>query len=108
MSNEDDLIDNLILLGALEVAGVDDKNGQFLYAITPKMKEVMPDLYDEHINHVNTEIMRLWEKGFVNIDFDSDQPVVKLSPKAHDLEQIATLTRDEQWSLEEIKRLLIG
>ena len=108
MSNEDDLIDNLILLVALEVAGVDDKNGQFLYAITPKMKEVMPDLYDEHVNHVNTEIMKLWEKGFVDINFDSDQPVVKLSPKAHNIDQIATLTRDEQWSLEEIKRLLIG
>ena len=108
MSNEDDLIDNLILLGALEVAGVDDKNGQFLYSITPKMKEVMPDLYHEHMNHVNSGIMRLWEKGFVDIDFDSESPVVKLSPKAHNLGEVSKLNRDDQWALEEIKRLLIG
>jgi hypothetical protein len=39
---EQDIIDKLILDNALEVVGIDKSNGEFLYAFTPKIKEVMP------------------------------------------------------------------
>ena len=63
MSNkEDELIKNLILQGALEVAGVDSETGEFLYAITSRMKEIMPDMYEDHLKTVNRDLLNLWEK----------------------------------------------
>lgn len=104
--NDQNAIEYLLLKGGLQVAGIDSKTGEFLYAFTPKIKEIMPELYDEHMNHVNNEIMGLWEKGFVNIDLMSENPIVTLTEKAFDKEQVAKLGPTDQWSLEEIKRLL--
>ena len=107
INNEDRLIDNLILQGALEVAGVDSENGELLYAITAKMKEVMPDIYEDHIKTVNRDLLNLWEKGYVNIDLFLPDPVVTISEKGLDKNEISKLTKPEIWALEEVKRLLL-
>jgi len=103
---EEDIINKLILDNALEVVGIDKSNGEFLYAFTPKIKDVMPELYKDHLNTVNSEIMILWEKGFLNVDFFEEDPVVTLTDKAFIKEEIGRLSKQELWSLEEIKRLL--
>lgn len=103
---DQDAIDYLILNKALEVAGVDSKTGELLYAFTPKIKDIMPELYHEHLNHVNSEIMGMWEKGFVNVDFFAEEPVVTLTEKAFNQEEILKLSKDHQWALEEMKRLM--
>lgn len=100
-----DAIDYLILNKALEVAGI-DSNGELLYAFTPKIKEIMPALYKEHMNHVNSEIMVLWEKGFVDIDLLSEEPVVTLTKKSFNESEISKLPEEQRWGLNEIKRLL--
>jgi len=107
MNNEDRLIENLILIGALEVAGIDDKTGEFLYSITPKLKDIMPDLYEDHVDTVNKNILILWEKGYIDIDFMDDNPLVSLTSKSSDIKEIKKLSQDEFFALEEIKRLLI-
>ena len=90
MSNMDDeIINQLILSGGLQVAGIDSETGQFLYQFTPKLKEISPDLYHEHVNHVNGELMRLWEMGFLNIDFMDENPIVTLAAKALDQEELS-------------------
>jgi hypothetical protein len=99
-------VDFLLLNGGLQVAGIDEKTGEFLYTFTPKIKEIMPELYHEHMNHVNEELMGLWEKGFINIDLMSENPIVTLAPKAFDKEEVYKLSKEDQWSIEEIKRLL--
>ena len=104
--DDQNAIEYLLLKGGLQVAGIDSKTGEFLYAFTPKIKEIMPELYDEHMNHVNNEIMGLWQKGFVDIDLMSDNPIVTLTTKAFDPNEIAALSPSDQWSIEEIKRLL--
>jgi hypothetical protein len=103
---EDDLINNLILQGALEVAGVDSETGEFLYAITYRMKEIMPDMYEDHLKTVNRDLLNLWEKGYVNIDFFLPDPVVTISEKGLNKNEISKLTKPEIWALEEVKRLL--
>jgi hypothetical protein len=105
-NNEDELIKNLILQGALEVAGVDSETNELLYAITPKMQEVMPDMYEDHLKTVNRDLLNLWEKGYVNIDFFLPDPVVTISEKGLDKTEISKLTKPEIWALEEVKRLL--
>ena len=105
-SEEQRIIDQLLLENALEVVGVNDSNGEFLYAFTDKIKDVMPELYEDHLNFVNAEIMTLWEKGYLDINFLEENPAVKLSTKALDKEEVSKLSTQELWSLEEIKRLL--
>ena len=105
-NNEDELIKNLILEGALEVAGIDSENGEFLYTVTPKMQEIMPDMYEDHITQVNRDILNLWEKGYVNIDFLSANPMVTISEKGLDNDEVSKLSKPEIWALEEVKRLL--
>lgn len=103
---DQDSLDYLILNGGVEVAGVDSSSGEILYSFTPKIKELMPDLYNEHLKDVNRNILDLWEKGFLNIDFMLNDPVVTISKKGLDPEEIAKLSNDDQWNLNEIKRLL--
>jgi hypothetical protein len=107
MSNEEDnLIDDLILAGGLEISGIDEKSGEFLYTITKKMKDLMPELYEDHLAQVNEEIMNLWEKGFVNVDMMSEDPLVTLTEKAYNVNEVSKLTKEEFWSLEEVRRIL--
>lgn len=105
-NTNNEMIDELILSGALQVAGVDSETGEFLYQFTQKLKDVSPALYDEHVNHVNGELMRLWEKGFLNINIDDDNPIVTLTAKALDENELSKLPKEDRWGIEEIKRLL--
>jgi len=100
------IIDDLILEGGLEVAGVDPDTGEMLYSFTPKVKELMPELYHDHLNFVNDELMVLWEKGFVNIDFFKDDPSISLTEKAYSQEDVNNLSKQEKWSLQELKRVV--
>jgi hypothetical protein len=105
-NNEDELIKNLILEGALEVAGVDSETNELLYNVTPKMQEIMPDMYEDHLTKVNRDLLNLWEKGYVNIDFLLSDPVVTISEKGLDKAEVSKLNKPEIWALEEVKRLL--
>ncbi len=108
MNEEDNIIDDLILTGALEIAGIDKNTGEFLYSVTPKLKDIMPELYKEHIDNVNKDIMALWEKGFVDMDFNDDNPIVNLNPKAHNIDEINRLPKHLVFALDEIKRHILG
>jgi hypothetical protein len=105
-SEEDKIIDDLILNGGLEVAALDEDTGEMLYSFTPKIQELMPDLYDEHIRGVNSEVMNLWEKGFLNLDLFVKDPIITITAKALNKEEIQGLSKQERWSLFEIIRLL--
>jgi hypothetical protein len=105
--HEEEIMDYLILNGGLEVAGIDSENQSFLYSFTPKIKELMPDLYEEHIRTVNSDILALWEKGYVNIDFMSDDPVITITKKSLNDEELSKLSKQDQWSIAELKRLML-
>ena len=104
-SDENEMIEKLILEGALEVAGIDSEDGSLLYSFTPKIKEIMPELYYDHMDSVNSEILSLWERGYVDIDFFSNDPIVKLNSKSFNPIEISKLNKSERWSIEELKRL---
>lgn len=109
MSEEEhisEIIDHLILEGGLEVAGIDPESGEMLYAFTPKVKEIMPELYHDHLNFVNDELMVLWEKGYVDIDFLMDDPLISLTTKSYDPDELQKLSKQEKWSLQELKRVV--
>jgi hypothetical protein len=103
---EDQLIEKLILDGGLEAVAIDQESGELLYSFTPKIQELMPNLYNEHLNEVNANVMNLWEKGFVNVDFFAQDPLITLTEKAIDSKSISELSKQERWNLFEVIRLL--
>jgi hypothetical protein len=108
MEDEYAIIDDLILAGALEIAGIDANTGEFLYSVTPKLQDIMPELYQEHMDNVNKDIMTLWERGFVDMNFNDDNPIVNLNPKAHNYDEINRLPKHLISTLDEIKRHILG
>jgi len=105
-NKEEGIIEKLILDGGLETVGVDQETGELLYSFTPKIKNLMPDLYNEHMTEVNSCVMNLWEKGFLEIDFFAEEPIITLSKKAFDRAAIEGLSKKDRWNLFEIIRLL--
>jgi hypothetical protein len=103
---ETKLMEELILKGAIEFAGIDDETGEMLYNFSNKIKDIMPELYEIHLSTINKDIMYFWEKGFVDIDLFLDNPSITLTEKAFNNKEIASLDIDKQRSLKEIKRIV--
>lgn len=99
-------LDDLILSGAIEPAGVDPDTGELLYNFTDKLKYVSPVLAREAANMFDSHIMRLWELGMVSMNVMAENPVVTLTKKAFDPELIKSLDEDILHTLREVKRHL--
>ena len=97
---------NLIDKGAVTFEGLDE-NGEPLYRFTEKLQEVAPELYQLHTQMLNTEIMALWEKGFIEMDLFDPNPRIKLSKKAFDVDAARELNDTLLNFLNEIKRIYL-
>jgi hypothetical protein len=97
-------IDNLIIDGYLEVDSLDSVSGEFLYKFTPKMFEEHPDLQSIIQESFLKHIIGLWDKGFVSMDIDRPEPVVKLTEKAFEESSVAELDADQRTALNVIMR----
>ena len=95
---------NLIDKGAIAFEGMDE-NGEPIYRFTEKLQEVAPDLYKMHMSMLNSEIMALWEKGFVDMDLFEENPVVKLTAKAFNKNEVENLNETLYDFLRQIKRI---
>lgn len=101
----DDKIEELMLEGVLEVAGIDIDTGEPLYNFTHKLKEYNKDLYDIHNNYFFQDLTKLWEKGFIDIDFFEEDPTVTITEKVWNDNEINKLSPEEKRSLNEVKRI---
>lgn len=81
---DEEMLEELILAGAVEVAGIDSENGEFLYSFTPKLESVNPGLARKLQQAFHDDIMVLWEQGFIDIDFLKPSPMVSLTEKSFD------------------------
>jgi hypothetical protein len=104
--NEEEAFIMLLAEGGIKFMGYDETTNEKMYVFTPKIKELMPDLYQEHLKLVNAEVMNLWEKGFLNLDLFAPDPLISLTDNAFLPEELFKLSSEELWSLHEIKRVL--
>jgi len=100
-------IEDLILSGAVEVAGVDPDTGEMLYNFTEKLKDVNPILHREVNNLFNAHVMRLWELDLIDMNVTLENPTVRLTKKAFHPSCLSKLSEEEKYTLSEIKRNLI-
>lgn len=104
MTPEENMLIELLDKGAVKFNGFDE-NGEALYQFTDKLKDVNPELYAMHNQMLNVEVMTLWEKGFVEMNLFEDNPTVKLSKKAFNVDEVNKLDDTLRSFLKEIKRI---
>jgi hypothetical protein len=107
MNEEDHIIEDLILRGALEVAGIDIDTGEPLYNFTDKLKDINPKLHNENSKYFTRETLALWEHGFISMDITEANPIITLTPKSFDNKEVNKLDKQHQYTLKEIIRILI-
>jgi F0F1-type ATP synthase epsilon subunit len=102
----DPSIEELILSGVVEFSGVDSETGEFLYSFTNKLHEIMPDYFNDRLDFVKSEMAFFLETGFIEVDDpEAKNPIIFLTDKAFDEDEISELSPSKQKSLKEIKRL---
>ena len=99
---EEEMIQYLISIGALEYV-FDDEDGEPVYRLTEEAKDLVPDLYEEHMKDFNSVVFSLWSKNLVDVVFDEDgEPMIGLNANTDDPEMIEELDKQEKEVLEEI------
>jgi hypothetical protein len=99
-------MEELILSGAVEVSGIDEESGEFLYSFTEKLSEVMPELFANKVAFIQEQLMFFYEVGMVDIQNPlSPNPIFALTELAFDPELVAGLPSEKRKALEEIKKI---
>ena len=92
-------IDNLILNGLVEVESIDSDTGEFLYTVSSKLTEAVPDIQEEIEKMFLETLDDLWVKGFVSMDRTHPNPKVNLTDLAFDKESVSQLSYKENVTL---------
>jgi len=106
MEPEDKFIEELILNGSLEFSGIDQDSGEIMYTFTNKLKDFSRDLQNEANLYFSQEMMQLWEYGFIDMDVTDNNPIVSLTEKAFDNEEVQKLKTNNKMTLKEVLRVL--
>ena len=64
-------LDRYIEIGAIEVVGVDE-GGEFILSITEAAKELAPELWVAHVNHIDETLINLYKKGLMTVEYDEN------------------------------------
>jgi hypothetical protein len=106
VSDEDKIFNKLILTGGLKFAGKDPETGENMYVRTEMLKDIDPNLDREMTYYFSEMAMRLWEKGFIDMDITSPNPIVNISERAFDINKINALDPNERTALKQIIKVL--
>lgn len=95
----EDYLDEMILDGLVEVAGLDADTGEMLYSFTSKAAEVIPTLAAEAEKFFQKVIMYFWENGFILMDVTEESPTVTVTEKALDPAEVENLSVEYRQAL---------
>ncbi len=98
----DDMIEHLILEGAVEIAGIDSETGEVLYSFTDRLEQIAPDIFNRIMEQYHNEILDLWAQGFLEMNITEKMPTVRLSERAFDEGAVSRLSRQQQLNLNQI------
>ena len=101
-SMDDELVEYLLSIGALEYVFTDD-DGEPIYRLTPEAKELVPDLYEEHMKDFNSVVFSLWQKDLIDLVFDEDgEPMIGINVNTTDPAMVEILDKQEKEAIQEI------
>lgn len=96
----DELISKFIETGIIKIHGFDSITEEFTYILTPKAKELYPELFNEHFSFVNQMAFTLWEKGYIEMKFDDNGPLVMLKELDYEIDVFPHLSTEERFFIE--------
>jgi len=74
-------LEHYIEIGAVTLEGIDE-NGELIFAIQEKAKEIAPELWEAHTNYVDETLLKLYEKGLMQVEYDENlEATLHLSPE---------------------------
>jgi hypothetical protein len=83
MEEEDDRMAYYLEIGAIELAGVDE-NGEMIFAINDRAKELAPELWEAHMNYVDNSLLELYKDGYIDIEYDENlEAMINLSEEGY-------------------------
>jgi hypothetical protein len=83
--DEDEKLAFYLEIGAIEVMGIED-DGEFIFKITDAAKELAPELWEAHEDHVNSTLVELYEKGLINVSYDESlEAIIEITPEGMDI-----------------------
>ena len=91
-------LDELILSGAVEVNGIDDE-GNFLYGLTKDASTVAPELWNQLEDAFYQDLLFLWTNGFIDMDLDKENPIINITKKAFEKDEVDKLTDKLKFTL---------
>lgn len=106
MINEDEIFERLVLTGGIKFTGKDPETGENMYVRTEMLKDIDPKLDQEMSTYFSKVAMKLWEKGFIDMDITLSNPIVTISERAFDINKIKALPVDERTALQQIIKVL--
>ena len=71
MEDWENKLEHYIEIGAVEMAGMDE-SGEFIFAITEIAKELAPELWEAHQQHVDRSLIELYNRGLINVEYDEN------------------------------------
>jgi hypothetical protein len=94
-SDANDLMNHLIGIGAIEVAGLDE-NGDLRFFVTEKAKDVAPELYNNFVLELSDLMHSLWKKNLVEAAMDSEGNwIFALTEAGYDFDDFLNLEPEE-------------
>lgn len=85
-NNNEEFIDaifqHLLETGAIVLKGMNPQ-GEPVYSITEKCREIFPEFYDMHMSSMNTIAYELWDMGVVEIIFGDEGEKVSFNEENH-------------------------
>lgn len=69
--NDPKSLDDYIAMGAVNVEGMDE-NGEFIFSVSEKAKEIAPELWKIHAEYVDEILISLLEKDLISVSYNED------------------------------------
>lgn len=103
MDDEQDIVEYLLSIGALEEAGTDADSGEPLYKLTKKSEEFIPEFTELFYQEFSNHVFFLWQKEFIDVIFDDEgEPMISPNEKAFDEDTWDTLNIESVFVLRQI------
>jgi hypothetical protein len=103
-SRKDKMFDKLILMGAVEPAGMDMETGEMLFSFSENIETIAPGLAKLIEDKIGSTVMNLWSKGFLELKYNdhSNDPLIFLTERCDDDFAISVLPDFENLVLKNI------
>jgi len=87
-------------IGAVELEGVDE-NGEMIFSITEKAKDIAPELWEAHTEYINDALVGLYEMDLIEVEYDENlEAMIRIKPEGYELAKEMGLIESNQDDLD--------